>query len=102
MIKTTVNVSQILLGDDDTLLEQKDLLSTWYHYLVTRLLYTHPTVKPIDLHYYAQVCPTRQSSLSPKRMMRTTVGKCLHSIVRHFFKEMLLDDCIIDIGINHR
>ena len=45
------------MGDDDTLLEHKELLSTWYHYVVTRLLYTHPTVKPIDLHYYAQVRP---------------------------------------------
>lgn len=43
------------MGDEDTLLEQKELLSTWYHFLVTRLLYSHPTVKPTDLHYYAQV-----------------------------------------------
>lgn len=50
------NVSpQIMLGDEATLLEQKELLSNWYHFLVTRLLYSNPTVKPIDLHYYAQV-----------------------------------------------
>ncbi|XP_076121295.1 nuclear pore complex protein Nup85 [Alosa pseudoharengus] len=52
-------ICKILLGDDDTLLEHKELLSTWYHYVVTRLLYTHPTVKPIDLHYYAQMCMDR-------------------------------------------
>ncbi len=46
---------QVLAGDEDTLLEQKELLSTWYHFLVTRLLFTHPTIKPPDLHYYAQV-----------------------------------------------
>lgn len=45
-----------MLGDEAALLEQKELLSNWYHFLVTRLLYSHPTVKPIDLHFYAQVC----------------------------------------------
>ncbi|XP_012893544.1 PREDICTED: nuclear pore complex protein Nup85 isoform X1 [Dipodomys ordii] len=45
---------KIMLGDEATLLEQKELLSNWYHFLVTRLLYSHPTVKPIDLHFYAQ------------------------------------------------
>lgn len=46
---------QIMLGDEAALLEQKVLLSNWFHFLVTRLLYSHPTVKPIDLHFYAQV-----------------------------------------------
>ncbi|XP_006886278.1 PREDICTED: nuclear pore complex protein Nup85 [Elephantulus edwardii] len=45
---------KILLGDEETLLEQKELLSNWYHFLVTRLLYSHPTVKPTELHMYAQ------------------------------------------------
>lgn len=47
-----------MLGDEAALLEQKELLSNWYHFLVTRLLYSHPTVKPIDLHFYAQVSPS--------------------------------------------
>ncbi|MBN3303790.1 NUP85 protein, partial [Amia calva] len=47
-------ICKILLGDEDTLLDQKELLSTWYHFLVTRLLYSHPTVKPTEMHYYAQ------------------------------------------------
>uniref|UniRef100_A0A8D3AQQ4 Nuclear pore complex protein Nup85 n=1 Tax=Scophthalmus maximus TaxID=52904 RepID=A0A8D3AQQ4_SCOMX len=50
--------SPILVGDEDTLLAHKDLLSTWYHFLVTRLLFCHPTVKPTELHYYAQSCLT--------------------------------------------
>uniref|UniRef100_A0A8C7YI26 Nuclear pore complex protein Nup85 n=1 Tax=Oryzias sinensis TaxID=183150 RepID=A0A8C7YI26_9TELE len=49
---------KILLGDEDTLLEHKDLLGTWYHFLVSRLLFCHPTVKPTELHYYAQSCMT--------------------------------------------
>uniref|UniRef100_A0A1A7WRF3 Nuclear pore complex protein Nup85 n=1 Tax=Iconisemion striatum TaxID=60296 RepID=A0A1A7WRF3_9TELE len=51
-------ICKILLGDEDILLEHKELLSTWYHFLVTRLLYCHPTVKPTELHYYAQSCVT--------------------------------------------
>ncbi|XP_008564284.1 PREDICTED: nuclear pore complex protein Nup85 isoform X2 [Galeopterus variegatus] len=45
---------KIMLGDEAALLEQKELLNNWYHFLVTRLLYSHPTVKPMDLHLYAQ------------------------------------------------
>ncbi|KAL2764648.1 nuclear pore complex protein Nup85 isoform 1 [Daubentonia madagascariensis] len=48
------SLCKIMLGDEAALLEQKELLSNWYHFLVTRLLYSHPTVKPIDLHFYAQ------------------------------------------------
>nr|KAF6457937.1 nucleoporin 85 [Rousettus aegyptiacus] len=48
------SLCKIMVGDEAALLEQKDLLSNWYHFLVTRLLYSHPTVKPIDLHFYAQ------------------------------------------------
>lgn len=48
------SLCKIMLGDEAALLEQKQLLSNWYHFLVTRLLYSHPTVKPIDLHFYAQ------------------------------------------------
>lgn len=60
----SVCLCQILVGDEDTLLEQKELLSTWYHFLVTRLLFTHPTIKPPDLHYYAQVQTTSYISVS--------------------------------------
>ncbi|XP_075994900.1 nuclear pore complex protein Nup85 [Genypterus blacodes] len=51
-------ICKILVGDEDTLLEHKELLSTWYHFLVTRLLFCHPTVKPTELHFYAQSCLT--------------------------------------------
>uniref|UniRef100_A0A1A8MBP4 Nuclear pore complex protein Nup85 n=2 Tax=Nothobranchius TaxID=28779 RepID=A0A1A8MBP4_9TELE len=47
-------ICKILLGDEDVLLEHKELLSTWYYFLITRLLYCHPTVKSTELHYYAQ------------------------------------------------
>uniref|UniRef100_A0A8C5QXV1 Nuclear pore complex protein Nup85 n=1 Tax=Leptobrachium leishanense TaxID=445787 RepID=A0A8C5QXV1_9ANUR len=49
------SICKILLGDEDALLEKRDLMTTWYHYLVSHLLFTHPTVKPTELHSYAQV-----------------------------------------------
>ncbi|XP_036612485.1 nuclear pore complex protein Nup85 [Trichosurus vulpecula] len=48
------SLCKIMLGDDSALLEHRGLLSNWYHFLVSRLLYSHPTVKPIELHFYAQ------------------------------------------------
>ncbi|GAA6085571.1 nuclear pore complex protein Nup85 isoform X1, partial [Tachysurus ichikawai] len=47
-------ICKVLVGDEDTLLEQKELLGSWYHLLISRLLFSHPTVKPAELHYYAQ------------------------------------------------
>ncbi|KAB5517658.1 hypothetical protein PHYPO_G00169780 [Pangasianodon hypophthalmus] len=47
-------ICKVLVGDEDALLEQKELLGTWYHLLISRLLFSHPTVKPAELHYYAQ------------------------------------------------
>uniref|UniRef100_A0A8B9SVX1 Nuclear pore complex protein Nup85 n=1 Tax=Anas platyrhynchos TaxID=8839 RepID=A0A8B9SVX1_ANAPL len=48
------SICKILGGDENAILEKKELLTTWYHFLVTRLLYSHPTVKPMELHFYAQ------------------------------------------------
>ncbi|CAH2302430.1 nuclear pore complex Nup85 [Pelobates cultripes] len=48
------SICKILLGDEETLLERRELMTTWYHYLVSHLLFTHPTVKPTELHSYAQ------------------------------------------------
>uniref|UniRef100_A0A8C6JH11 Nuclear pore complex protein Nup85 n=1 Tax=Melopsittacus undulatus TaxID=13146 RepID=A0A8C6JH11_MELUD len=48
------SICKILLGDEDAILEKKELMTTWYHFLVTRLLYSHPTVKPMELRFYAQ------------------------------------------------
>ncbi|PIO30146.1 hypothetical protein AB205_0117550, partial [Aquarana catesbeiana] len=49
-------ICQVLQGDEETLLMKKDLMATWYHFLVSRMLFTYPTVKPTELHSYAQVC----------------------------------------------
>ncbi|XP_041073319.1 nuclear pore complex protein Nup85 isoform X1 [Carcharodon carcharias] len=49
-------ICKILAGNEDALFEKKDLLSTWYHFLVSKLLYCHPTIKPTDLFQYAELC----------------------------------------------
>uniref|UniRef100_A0A6I8SGL1 Nuclear pore complex protein Nup85 n=1 Tax=Xenopus tropicalis TaxID=8364 RepID=A0A6I8SGL1_XENTR len=47
-------VCRVLVGDEEVILEKRDLMTTWYHFLVSRLLFKHPTVKPTELHFYAQ------------------------------------------------
>ncbi|XP_055510012.1 nuclear pore complex protein Nup85 isoform X1 [Leucoraja erinacea] len=49
-------ICQILVGNEDALLEKRDLMSTWYHFLVSKLLFTHPSVKPTELYQFAEVC----------------------------------------------
>ncbi|XP_062872524.1 nuclear pore complex protein Nup85 [Trichomycterus rosablanca] len=48
-------ICKVMVGDEDVMLEQKKLLGTWYHLLISRLLFSHPTVKPSELHYCAKL-----------------------------------------------
>ncbi|XP_044154298.1 nuclear pore complex protein Nup85 [Bufo gargarizans] len=50
------SICKVLLGAEDTLLEKQDLMGTWYHFLVSQLLFTHPTVTLAEIHSYAQSC----------------------------------------------
>nr|XP_057905843.1 nuclear pore complex protein Nup85 isoform X2 [Doryrhamphus excisus] len=87
-------ICKILVGDEDTLLEHKELLSTWYHFLVTRLLYCHPTVKPTELHFYAQSCMTM--FLDPR-----SVPEALDSILLAAFEfdiHQVIKDCSIALN----
>ncbi|CAJ0950428.1 unnamed protein product [Ranitomeya imitator] len=49
-------ICKVLLGSEDIMLEKKDLMGTWYHFLVSQLLFTHPTVTLAEIHTYAQSC----------------------------------------------
>lgn len=84
----TFSSLQILAGDEETLLEHKELLSTWYHFLVTRLLFCHPTVKPTELHYYAQVHWTnlRYCLAPPFNAMVLITGLRLQSCMTMFLE----------------
>lgn len=86
-------ICKILAGDEDTMLKHKDLLSSWYHFLVTRLLYSHPTVKPTELHYYAQSCLTM--------FMESSVTEPLDSILLAAFEfdiHQVIKDCSIALS----
>lgn len=48
------SICKVLLGAEDALMEKKDLMGTWYHFLVSQLLFTHPTVTLAEIHSYAQ------------------------------------------------
>ncbi|XP_041633595.1 nuclear pore complex protein Nup85 [Cheilinus undulatus] len=87
-------ICKILVGDEDTMLEHKGLLSTWYHFLVTRLLFCHPTVKPTELHFYAQSCMTM--FLDPR-----SVPEPLDSILLAAFEfdiHQVIKDCSIALN----
>lgn len=86
-------ICHILAGDEDTLLKHKNLLGNWYHYLVTKLLYSHPTVKPTELHYYAQSCLTM--------FLETSVTEPLDSILLAAFEfdiHQVIKDCSIALN----
>lgn len=46
---------QILAGQQDVLDQLQDLAGDWYQIMVTKLLYTNPMVKAVDLQYHAKV-----------------------------------------------
>lgn len=50
------NIAKILSGNDEVFSEFRDLCETWYHMLVSKLLYQNPTIKGFDLQYHIQWC----------------------------------------------
>ena len=49
-------VCRILAGQDSVFTELSAYCETWYHMLVSKMLYQHPTVIANDLQYYVQSC----------------------------------------------
>ncbi|KAL5019403.1 hypothetical protein ScPMuIL_005125 [Solemya velum] len=49
-------IARILCGEEEVFTDLRDLCETWYHMLVSKMLYQNPTVKAADLHYYVQGC----------------------------------------------
>ena len=47
-------IVRILTGDENALRSEQvmDISATWYHLLISKLLYTNPTVKAIDVQYH--------------------------------------------------
>lgn len=58
---------QILAGQDSVFTELSAYCETWYHMLVSKMLYQRPTVIANDLQYYVQV------SLSKTRTKLITI-----------------------------
>ncbi|KAG8446152.1 hypothetical protein GDO86_013854 [Hymenochirus boettgeri] len=82
-------VCKILVGDEDTMLEKRDLMTTWYHFLVSRLLFIHPTVKPTELHFYAQTSLERflagDSSPEPlDNILLAAFEFDIHQVIKEF------------------
>ncbi|XP_014663534.1 PREDICTED: nuclear pore complex protein Nup85-like [Priapulus caudatus] len=54
--KELETVAKILCGDEGVFVDMKDQCETWYHMLISRLLYTNPAVKGLELQYHTQAC----------------------------------------------
>ncbi|CAH1795134.1 unnamed protein product [Owenia fusiformis] len=54
--KNLNTICRILSGDDDVFIELRDVCASWYHMMVSKLLYQDPTVKIHDLQYHTQSC----------------------------------------------
>ncbi|KAK6171584.1 hypothetical protein SNE40_019741 [Patella caerulea] len=57
----------VLCGDENVFAEMKDMCGSWYHLLVSKMLYQNPTVRAPDLHHYAEAC-MEEFTLSGTRM----------------------------------
>ncbi|XP_075033956.1 nuclear pore complex protein Nup85 [Mixophyes fleayi] len=82
-------ICKVLLGDEETLLEKKELMTTWYHFLVSQLLFTHPTVKPTEIHSYAQSCldifTTGESNSEPlDNILLAAFELDIHQVIKEF------------------
>ncbi|KAG8564933.1 hypothetical protein GDO81_012642 [Engystomops pustulosus] len=82
-------ICKVLLGAEDTLLEKKDLMGTWYHFLVSQLLYTHPTVTLAEIHSYAQSCldifsPGDSSSEPLDNVLLAAFELDIHQVIKEF------------------
>jgi len=55
-VKPLEQVCRILCGDKQAFSDIMDLCETWYHMLVSRLFYTNPTIKPLEIQNMAEEC----------------------------------------------
>ncbi|ESO85789.1 hypothetical protein LOTGIDRAFT_221230 [Lottia gigantea] len=57
----------VLCGDENVFSDIKDMCGTWYHLLVSKMLFQNPTVRAADLHFYAETC-IEEFNMSGSRM----------------------------------
>ncbi|XP_075702838.1 nuclear pore complex protein Nup85 isoform X2 [Rhinoderma darwinii] len=81
-------ICKVLLGAEDILLEKKDLMGTWYHFLVSQLLFTHPTVTLAEIHSYAQSCldifNAGDSSEALDNVLLAAFELDIHQVIKEF------------------
>ncbi|XP_059509765.1 nuclear pore complex protein Nup85 isoform X5 [Stegostoma tigrinum] len=85
-------ICKILAGDENAVCDKKDILSTWYHLLVSKLLYCHPTVKPTDLYQYAEICLNNFMSSGSKP---EALDRILLAALEFNIHQVLKDCCVI-------
>ncbi|XP_076338478.1 nuclear pore complex protein Nup75 isoform X2 [Tachypleus tridentatus] len=78
---------KILCGDWEMFQELSELCETWYHLMVSRLLYTDPTVKAHDLFSIAQECITMFDSVNQMTHLDNTLLAAMEFDLQQVIRE---------------
>lgn len=81
------NICQILCGEEQTLLSHLDLMDTWYHLMVSTLLFRNPTVRLFRLHASAQDALMAVGGLAHTttldQMLLAAMEADAHQVIKH-------------------
>ncbi|XP_055877804.1 nuclear pore complex protein Nup85-like isoform X1 [Biomphalaria glabrata] len=80
-------IVQVLCGDEAVFKDLKDCCETWYHLLVSKLLYQNPTCRIQDLTYEIKPCQAVYSNSSPQiqeldNILQAALEFDLHQVIK--------------------
>jgi nuclear pore complex protein Nup85 len=86
-----LTICRILAGDDSVFTDLQDLLGTWYCFLISRLLYSNPTIHATDLQYHAHACIDAFGGLSKithwDAILLAAIELDIHQVIRQCSSE---------------
>ncbi|KAH9520095.1 Nucleoporin nup85 [Bulinus truncatus] len=83
-------IVQVLCGDEAVFRELKDHCETWYHLLVSKLLYQNPTCRITDLTYEIKSCQAVYNQASPQIQ---ELDNILQAAMEFDIHQVLKDSC---------
>ncbi|GFO04329.1 nuclear pore complex protein nup85-like [Plakobranchus ocellatus] len=83
-------VVRVLCGDEPVFKELKDHCETWYHLLVSKLLYQNPTVRLTDLSFHIKPC---QAVFSQTGLNSQELDNILQAAMEFDIHQVIKDTC---------
>ncbi|CAL1529891.1 unnamed protein product [Lymnaea stagnalis] len=85
--KELETIVQVLCGDEAVFRELKNQCETWYHLLVSKLLYQNPTVRLKDLSFEIKACQAVYNLSSPQsqeldNILQATMECDIHQVIQ--------------------